>query len=144
MIEKEILQALQERVTAAVAGVPSIDLPANAVKYLGRTFTIPNNHKWLEIVHIPNNIDDEFWGTEKTYRGIFRLILHWPLNDEGFYPPLTLLASIVAYFEKGTLLQNGSSIVRITDKPNLTGMLEEPPQALFPVSIQYTCFKQST
>jgi hypothetical protein len=136
MSEKAILEALQKAVIAAVA---ASTLPATAVKYVGRNFTKPANGKWLEVVHIPNNITNEFWGDEKTYRGLFRLILHWPMVDKGAYEPLALIETISNYFAKGTKFADVANTVRvsITDRPNLLGIIEEPPEMLFPVSIQY-------
>lgn len=137
MIEKEILQALQ---TATLAAVAASTMPTLKIKVKGRTFEIPNSQEWLEIISIPNNIDNEFWGDGKTYRGLFRLLLHWPLKEEGAYPPLAVLASIGAYFAKGKVFQNGSVSVRIYDKPDLTGMIEAPPEQIFPLTIKYMCF----
>lgn len=143
MKEKEILQALQKGVTAAVAASTSATLP---VKYLGRTFKPPVDGKWLEIIFIPNNADDECWDDTKTYRGILRLLLHWPMSDEGFYDPLDLISSITNGLRKGTILHDTDNTVqvKITENPNLTGAIEEAPQAMFPCSIRYQCFVQSS
>lgn len=138
MVEREIIEALQKATTAAVA---ASTLPSLAVKYLGRTFEIPNNHQYLEIVHIPNNIDNEFWGMEKTYRGLFRLLLHWPINDEGVYPPTSLMKSISSHFAKGSRFTAGGVSVKIYEEPDLTGMIEQPPELLFPVTIRYMSFQ---
>lgn len=138
-IEKAILEALQKGVIAAVA---ASTLSATAVKYVGRNFTKPSDGKWLEIVHIPNNITGEFWGSEKTHQGLLRLILHWPMIDRGAYDPLTLVETIAGYFTKGlSLTDTGNTVrVRITDVPNLLSVLEEPPEMLFPISIRYQFF----
>lgn len=140
MIEKEILQALQTGVIAAVA---ASTLPTLKVKHLGITFTPPDNGKWLEIVQIPNNLNNRSWGGDKTYRGIFRLVLHWPIDGKGVYEPMSLLASISQGFTKGTIFTNGSVKVRVYENPDLTGVMEEPPQLIFPMSVRYICFQQS-
>jgi hypothetical protein len=139
-IEKAILQALQKGVIAAVAASIKDDLP---VKYMGRTFTKPDDNCWLEVVHIPNNITDEFWATEKTYRGIFRLILHWGIDDKGAYEPMQVIESVGSYFAKGTKLVDPGNTVRvsITDNPNLLSVIEEAPEMLLPLSIRYQFFK---
>lgn len=133
-MEVEIIKALQKAVIAAVAGrVP--------VKYIGINFKKPNTGGWLEVVHIPNNILSEHWGPEKTFRGLLRLILHWPMDTQGVYVPLTLLESISGYFTKGSKLAGDNNVtLRITDVPNYLGPMEETPELLLPVSIQYEFF----
>lgn len=139
-VEKAILEALQKAVIAAVA---ASTLPATAVKYVGRNFTPPNDNHWLEVIYIPNNINDEFWAEGKTYQGILRLILHWGMDDKGAYAPMTLIETIGAYFAKGLKLTDPGNTVRvsITDNPNLLNVIEEAPKMLFPLSIRYRCFK---
>lgn len=138
MIERNILSALQ---TATIAAVAASIMPALPIKAVGRTFEIPNNHCYLEIVQIPNNVTNEFWGNSKTYRGLFRLILHWGLDDAGAYPPLDVIASIADYFTKDKTFQSGSTSVKIYEEPDLTGVIEAPPELLFPVTIRYLSFK---
>lgn len=140
MSEKAILEALQKGVTAAVAAG---DTPTLPVKHIGRNFTKPTNDGgWLEIVHIPNNVTDEVWGSEKTHRGMLRLILHWPMKDKGAYEPLELLESIAGYFTKGRRLadEDDTVSVKISDNPDYKGVLEEPPEMLFTMSIRYDFF----
>jgi len=136
MNDREILQALQTATTAAVAA--SI-MPALPVAYVDITFKVPIDQKYLECVFIPNNNGGDFWGEEKNYRGIYRLILHWPIDGKGPYAPMDLLASIAAYFEKGKLLQG----VQIYEKPDLTGVLREGGESLFPATLRYQSFRQS-
>lgn len=139
-VEKSILEALQKGVTAAVEASDDSTL---AVKYLGRNFKKPDDKTaWLEVVHIPNNPNGEFWGESRTHQGILRLILHWPMVDKGAYEPMELIESIAAYFEKGTILADPDATVRvrITDHPNLLNVLEEAPEMLLPVSIRYQFF----
>ncbi|AHJ10710.1 hypothetical protein P106B_27 [Rhizobium phage vB_RglS_P106B] len=138
MVEREILEALQKGVTAAVAA--SI-LPTLPVRYKGRIFGIPNDGKYLEIVHIPNNINGEFWNTGKTYRGLFRLILHWPVDDAGAYAPLDVIASIASHFSIGAVFQKNSVQVKVYQEPDLTGVIESAPDQLFPVTIRYESFQ---
>lgn len=137
-MERKILQALQEAVAPAIAASIAPTLP---VKYLGRTFEIPDDGKWLEVIYIPNNVTDEFWDSGKTYQGLFRLILHWPLDDQGAYPPANTIMSISSGFAKGSQFTVEDATVTINDNPNLTGMIEEPPEMMFPMSIRYGCFK---
>lgn len=133
MYDRTILQALQAGVTAAVAASVMPTLP---VKFVDIQFEPPDDQKWLELVFIPNNLSD-YWGDERDYRGMFRMILHWPNNSAGAYPPMDILASICGYFSKDTLLQN----VRVSDRPNLTGVLTEGAESLYPASLRYQCFR---
>lgn len=134
MIEKEILQALQQAVIAAVATSGTPTLP---VKFVGVSFNPPSDGKYLELVHIPNNGADKYWGNERTYRGLFRMILHWPNNGTGAYAPLTLVSSIMNSFSKHTLIGN---LVRVMNTPKLTSVIEQPMETLYPVSLEYNTF----
>lgn len=138
MIEAKILEALQKATTAAVA---ASTMPALPVKYRGRIFNPPDDGRWLEIVYIPNNINGEFWGSGKTYRGLYRLLLHWGLDDEGAYEPLDVIASISAHFPIGATFQSGGVQVKVYQEPDLTGVIEAPPEQLFPVTIRYETFQ---
>lgn len=133
MYDIEILKVLQ---TAALDAVAASTMPALPVKPYGRTWVVPNDQKWLELVFIPNNRED-YWGDEKNYTGMFRLILHWPNDDAGVYAPGAVITSIASYFAKDRPLQN----VRIYDNPNSMGVLEEGSELLFPISIRYQCFR---
>lgn len=138
MVEAEILEALQKATTAAVA---ASTMPALPVKYRGRVFTIPTDDRWLEIVYIPNNINGEFWSNGKTYRGLYRLLLHWGVDDAGVYDPLRLIASIAGHFPIGAIFQSGGVQVKVYQEPDLTGVIEAPPDQLFPVTIRYETFQ---
>lgn len=134
MKEREILQTLQQAVTAAVA--VSV-VPGFPVKYIGRSWVVPDDQKWLELVFIPSSGND-FWGDERNYRGIFRLILHWPNDDRGAYGPMDVLTSIAGYFTKGLFLQK----VQIYETPALTGVLENGAEMLYPATLRYQSFQQ--
>ena len=137
MSDKLVLKALQKGVLAAVAASDNPSLP---VKMLGRSFTIPNDQKYLEVIHIPNDPNDRFWGDEKLYQGILRLILHWPNDDAGVYSPIDLLNSIGLYFTKTTKLVQETITLNIYQQPKFTGVLERDKDTLFPLSIGYRSF----
>lgn len=134
MGDKDIIDALQKGVTAAVAASNNTALP---VKYLEVNFDKPDDGKWLEIVWIPNNDQGATWGDKVNYRGLLRLILHWPNNSGGIYAPLTLLGSVADYFHKGRLLSG----VQIYEKADFTGALPEGNETLYPVSIRYQSYR---
>jgi hypothetical protein len=129
-----ILEALQTGVTAAVAASDAPDLP---VKYVGRHWQPPADQKWLELVFIPNNRKGDFWGNEKNYRGLFRLVLHWPNADVGAYPPMIVLASIARYFTKGLMLQS----VQIYEIPDFAGVLENGQELIMVATLSYQSFQ---
>ena len=134
MNDQAILQILQ---TATIAAVAASTMPNLPVKYIGRTFTVPDDQKWLEVVFIPNNRNGDHWGGEKNYQGLFRLVLHWRNEDAGAYGPMQILASICAPFSKETPLQN----VRISDNPDFGGVLENGSELLLPAGMRYQCFR---
>lgn len=136
MIESELVKILQRSVTDAVG----TSIP---VKYIGLNFKKPSNDKYWEIVYIPNNIKNEFLDTGKTYRGIMRLILHWPQNNKGVYTPLEEVERVAAYYEKGKrlYLENGTIKLTLTDNPDLGGVYEDESSLLLPLTIPYLCLK---
>lgn len=134
MVEAEILSSLQRATTAAVADSDNPNLP---VAYVDVAFDKPNDQKWLEVVHIPNNRTDDFLGEEKNYQGLFRLILHWPNTGDGPYEPLQLLGSISQYFHKGMLIDG----VQITQPGDYTGALREGDEVLYPLSLRYLSYR---
>lgn len=129
-----ILDTLQTAVTAAVDASIKPDLD---VKYIGRTFTPPNSQQYLEVVFLPNNRPGDFIADGKNYAGVLRLVLHWPADEQGASVPGEVLASICSYFIKGNQLDG----VQIADHPNLTGVLEQGVDIIYPASIRYVSFR---
>ena len=136
-METDILQTLQVATGQAVAASAMPTLP---IKFLGRTFVIPSDQKWLELVHLPNNIPSQFWGNEKTFRGTLRLILHCPNNDQGSYEPISLLEQVGSFFTKAKLLQIGVNSMQFYDNPDYSGDISTGTDTIFVVSVRYQCF----
>jgi hypothetical protein len=136
MTEKAIVEALQKGVIAAVAASVSPSLP---VKYIGRNFQKPSTGGWLEVIYIPNNVGNDFWGEGKRHQGLLRLMLHWNMDDKGLYTPLSTLESITSYFVKGRKFTDAAEtvMVSINDNPNFLGIIEEAPEMLLTSSIRY-------
>lgn len=129
--ESEILRALQDRTKIAVND-------AFPIKFvLGQWDETPNDQKYIEVVHLPNNPGNTTWGAEKQFQGVFRLLLHWPIDQAGAYSPIAVMEAIAASFVKGERY----GPVKITEHPDLTGPIEAPPEVLFPLSIRYEAFK---
>ena len=133
-IEKSILQALQQKVIEAVAA--SI-VPTLPIKFVDVAFTIPNDQKWLELIFIPNNASDRMWGDEEVYRGILRLVLHWPNNGAGAYKPLSLISSILSSFSKDEKI---GGLLQLLNKPKLMTTVQSGSENWYPATIEYTVF----
>jgi hypothetical protein len=136
MFDHTILEILQQ---ATIAAVEASTVPELPIKFVSapNAFIVPDDQKYLEIVWIPNNRDNDHWGNEKNYQGMFRLVLHWPNNGAGAYAPLQALASVCGYFDKETRLQN----VTISANPNSGGVIEQGTECLYPAAMRYQCFR---
>lgn len=135
IIESKILKCLQQKAIEVIND--------RNVKCLNVNFNPPVDKKWWEVVYIPNNIEDEFWAdSSKTYRGIFRLLLHWPQKSQGVYKPLEEAERVAAGFPKNLELfsEDGSVKVIITDTPDIKNVIEDRPQLMIGLTIKYTCF----
>ena len=135
MFDVQILSTLQKATTAAVLASAT---PAMPVKYVGLTFNIPGDQKYLECAFIPNNIVDAYWDRSKVYRGTYRLLMHWAIDGAGAYPPMEALRSIAAYFTKEVLLSNG---VRLLNEPDMGSLIVNGPEIIVPCSIEYRSFQ---
>ena len=133
--ERYVVEALQKGVIAAIAASTTPSLP---VRMLGRVLNPPSDGKWLEIIHIPNNVN-RTWGDEQLYEGILRLVLHWSVDDRGVYTPMDVMRSINEHFIKGRKLSDtGSNItINVIQQPMYMGLIEEAPEMLFPYSLRY-------
>ena len=134
MIESKILNLLQKKITEIVNSV-------YPVKYVNTN--IGNIDKFLEIVYIPNNIENEFWDEGKTYRGILRLILHWPQDNKGIYKPMEEAERVADGLKKGLELfdEENHFKLTLTDNPDCTSIVEDEGKLLIPLTIKYLCFK---
>lgn len=141
MIETDVLKALQ---TAAIAAVAASTIPTMPIKAIDRTF-VPANEapdgKYVEFVNIVNNRGGDYWDDSRVYQGTFRIILHWPVDDSGPYPPMMYLDQLATFFPKDKPLISGAAIVQIYDIPNASGSITNGSELLFPVSLSYRCFK---
>lgn len=134
MSDSSILRLLQR----AIGGATSLP-----VKYVNTNFKTPNKGNWWEIVYLPNDIENEFWGKEKTFRGVLRLILHCEQKNEGIYKPLGEVENMMEVFFKGCVFYDVEKNVKvqIVENPRMNDIIEEPPSLLIPLTIRYQCFK---
>lgn len=145
MEETAILQALQ---TGAIAAYAASDLAAldgwtndTRLKPVGITLTPPDDGRYVEFVHLPNNRSGDYWDDARVYQGNFRIILHWQKDEVGPYPPMTYLDQIGSYFKKARVLAAGGLIVKIYEIPSASGPIENGSELLFPVTLPYRCFR---
>lgn len=130
--ERDVLEALQKTFTVAVATAGSYP-----VKYINATFNRPNDNKWWELIHLPNNPADSTWGNSKVYRGMFRMLLHWPNDGGGSYDAMDKAEAIIAYYNKNNKLGKG---LQILNQPRLFNVLEADTELVLPVQLEYTSF----
>lgn len=136
----DVLSVLQKAVIASVtsyaAGLP--------VKAIGRVF-VPQidapEGKYLEIVWIPNNPTNGFWGDERNYMGMLRLVLHWPNDNAGAYPPGAVLAAVCAPFVKENLLGVAPRQLQIYEGPTSMGVTETSTETLYAAGMRYCSFR---
>lgn len=134
MIESKIIEALQKRAIESVND-------DKYIKCLNVNYNPPSNKRWWEVLYFPSNYENESWDTGKTYRGILRLILHWPQKNQGIYKPMHEVERVAEGFKKNTQLTDTSKTVKviITDNPNVTSVIEEESGLLIGLTIKYLC-----
>ena len=135
MVESKIIKCLQTKALEVIND--------KNVKCVNINFDPPVDKKWWEIIYVPNNVEDEFWADEsKTYKGVFRLILHWPQKSQGIYKPLEEAERVANGFPKNLELYSEDESVKviITDTPDVTNIIEDRPQVMIGLTIKYTCF----
>lgn len=135
MIESKIIKCLQEHAINVIND--------KNIKCINVNFNPPVDKKWWELIYIPNNVNNEFWsGNSKTYRGVFRIALHWPQKSQGVYKPLEEIEQVAQGFEKDTQLfsNDGKVKVTITDTPDITIISEDKPYLTIGLTIKYSCF----
>lgn len=135
MIETQILQALQTKAIAAI----NADFSPLPIKAIGITLS-PSPPKYWQFVQIVNNLENEYWGESRVYRGIFRLILHWQPDNKGAYPAMTIRDAVASRFRKDEILINGVTNVQIYDHPNAASVIEDGREMLLPLSLPYRSF----
>ena len=131
-----VLKVLQ---TAAIAAVQGSSIPGLAIQAVDQTLDpIPGDGKWIEFVHIPNNGSDRYWDGNKVLQGIFRIILHWPVNKSAGYAPIRYIEELAKSFDKDALTAEG---VEIYQNPEFTGSVPTGNDIIYPLSLAYRSFR---
>lgn len=101
-------------------------------------FDIPDSGKYIEVIHLPNKpinyaLDSD---TPPTYRGILRLLVHYPPN-EGNFPARHLAGVLIGFFKKNTFIWGTGFAIKINDHPYQDSPITENSKMFVPVSISY-------
>lgn len=131
MSDRIILKSFQKLLISAGA---SVGIP---VKVRGVTFDIPNDQKYVEIVLIPNNDGGEYWGDDEIFKGIVRLITHWPNDNAGAYSGMDTAAAVAGFFTKGLILRREGLTIRVTKIPIFKGEIVNENDTQYPYSFTY-------
>ncbi len=136
MIEQDILKALQNAAIAAVATTDAgFDIAA-----VGITLD-PQPADYWQFVHIPNNRMGDYWGNERTYQGLFRVLLHRQIHQLGPYVDMRLIGMIADFFPKETRLNYGAANVQIYDVPDAGSLIIAKAELIYPLTLRYRCFR---
>jgi hypothetical protein len=113
----------------------------NIVKFPNRMLAVPNDDKWIEVIHQPNGVARSLLGdaNKDPDQGLMRVGVHWPV-DAGDDDPSALCLQIQVLYAKGTRFQAAGLTVEIYEKPSIGGAIEDGQTVLFPVSIRYRVF----
>lgn len=136
MIESKIIKCLQKRAIDVIGSDKNI-------KCINVNYDPAVDKTWYELIYIPNNYEDEFWtDTAQTYRGIFRILMHYPQKSQGIYKPLEEIERIANGFPKNLELYSDDNSVKvmITDIPKVSNIIEDRPQLMIGLTIKYHCF----
>lgn len=144
MIETDVLTALQTAGIAAIASLATAPAKPLPIQAINRTFTPTTDApdgKYFEFVQIVNNPIGQYWDDTQLYQGVFRIILHWPIDETGAYAPTLLRDQLANFFPKGKLFVSGQAGVRIYENPVASGSIVSGSELFFPLGLMYRCFK---
>lgn len=132
-IENQISTILFTAIETAIGGNQT------PTKWPLRTFNIPNDGKWIEVIQIRNNPSDEYWNEEKIYQGLVRVLLHWPASDEGAIEPTGIIDNAAEALPKGNVSLPPVRVV-FYDNPDVGTPVEDGADNIFPLTLRYRCF----
>lgn len=140
--DSEIPIVLQEAVKSAVETIQPVQLERFPIAYLRTNFEPPKTRKYWEIIHIVNNPPDQYHDDgPQIYRGIFRVILHWPKSGDGDKEPTEWIGMLAQELRKENQLFGDSIAVTITTKPKLDTPLVNDDDLIYPLTMTYSCFE---
>ena len=133
-IEIDIENALFEKAEAVAS---SLSLPLSVPN---RVFNKPADNRWLRVQHLRNQNTGIAWGDETMFQGILQFDIFGDV-DLGTIPVLTIAASIIdAFWGSNAVLWEGTTKLKIEQKPSVLSQVSDGQETFIPVSIRYRCF----
>lgn len=127
---KNIEIALFERVLAIEPALP--------IKWPGRAFDPPDDRKYFEIIHFPNDpIDYDWQDHATTFHGILQINLHHPINLGSVVLSEICDNVINNYFAKNTILMESTTRLQIDTVPSVGNIVENAGEVFTPIRVRY-------
>lgn len=102
-------------------------------------FKVPDQPtKYIEVRIFRNDKVSPLWGPGGANVGFLQISVV-AFEQEGEIPPTVLCDQIAAAFPKGSKLEFGSALVRISRDPSILSAIQDGQKATYPVSIRYHC-----
>jgi hypothetical protein len=131
-IETEIMLALRARL---VSFAQAQSLP---IAFTNKSFKTPKGGKFLRETFVPNIIDRQYLASDapQWHRGLYQVDVMWP-HDDGETAAREVAGDMAAHFATDLKLTSGTTTVRITQRPEVAGMLVDETQTMIPVTIRW-------
>ena len=130
--EALILKALQEHLSTIIL------FPTLTIAYIGINFDPPDSGMWLEATIFPSPSIEMGMENDPSivHRGVFQVGVV-DVTGKGALEATEIASMVVSHFKKGTKLTALGTILRITNRPSISGPIQEDNQIIIPISIQY-------
>lgn len=134
-IESKIFTALMKRAQPLTV---SLALP---VAWPNVSFSPPADNKYLRIQHIPNVTERQEITSDGPHRylGILQISVFWP-QGAGETEPREIAGQIIAHFPADLILVEDDVEVRISKRPEATGLLQEESVSQIAVSVEFESY----
>lgn len=132
--EHDIAEGFFERLAAFAAA----QSPALTVAWPNINFDTPASGGYLRPTFLPAQTFSFGLasGSSNQYRGIFQVDVFWPEND-GLPNALEVADAVKDWFPKFSTFTRNGLLVKISEAPWLSGLLQEPKWIQVPVSVPY-------
>lgn len=117
------------------------DAGALPIAWPNKSFTPPNDGKFLRVDFIPNRVDRIEIASDGAHqmRGLLQVSVMWP-KGEGTDTPLDIAGAIVAAYAADLTLWDGELSVRVYERPAVAGVIVEDQRVMIPVTILWEEF----
>lgn len=132
-VESLILDALMARVNGIGIGYP--------VAWPNVDYTPPADQKYLAVAFLPNRNQRVAITTTTPHRrgGLLQVSVYWP-RGKGIAAPLDIAGKVAEHFPADLILAAGGVTIRVTQAPDVAGLLHEDQAVQVPVSIYWEAF----